>query len=305
MVEAVVGDDPRFQVVSRAQGGVSAARNTGLGALPPSCRYVAFIDSDDLWVPEALAVLVAALEERPDATGVTALAELIDESGEPIEPGVHPAKLRERLVARGGRLLKVPDGTDTTFEVLVTAGRIWPPAVVLLRSSALAVAGGFDETLTISEDWDLFLRISRHGPLCFLDRQVAWYRRRAGSLTAGDQGRVVYFNDVVRFKACTSTDNTVQQRRTARRSWRTVQLQAASHTWREAVAGLRSLSRSRARRAAAEALPLLGGALRRAPSQPRPELGGQRTAMVAVVQPRPGRRTAPTSGNRAPRPGRD
>lgn len=288
---SVAGDD-RFTLLQRPNGGVSAARNTGLAALPASCRYVVFLDSDDLWLPDALEVLVDHLERRPGAAGVTATAELVDEEGTPIEDGLHSAKLRERVVAQGGRLRRLPDGSDTTFAALATAGRVWPPAVALLRRDVVDAVGGFDESLVISEDWDLFLRVSRSGPLSFLDRQVAWYRRRAGSATADDPGRVVYFNDVVRRKAWADPSNTPEQRRAALASWRTVQLHAAALAAREVLPAVRRRSRSQARRATSTTLTLLGGALRSAPPLPQRDLGDLRAPMIAVVQPHPRRRPA-------------
>jgi glycosyltransferase involved in cell wall biosynthesis len=300
VARATTSGDPRFAVVQRPQGGVSAARNTGLAALPATCSSVAFLDSDDLWLPDALEVLVAALDARPDAVGVTATAELVDEDSRPVDPGLHPAKLRERLVAERGRLVRLPIAADTTFEVLATAGRIWPPAVVLLRRHDVDDVGGFDVELTVSEDWDLFLRLSRRGPLCFLDRQVAWYRRRRGSLTASDEGRVVYFNDVVRHKAWAAPENTPAQRRAAARGWRAVQLEATLLTGRNLARAVRRASRSQARLAARLGVPLAAGLLRGHPPLPRPADGMRRTPMIAVVQPDPRRRSA-SAASSAPR----
>ncbi len=213
-------------------------------------------------------MLVDHLEHRPETAGVTATAELVDEDSTPIETGVHSAKLRERVVAQGGRLRRLPGRSDTTFAALATAGRVWPPAIALLRRDVVDAVGGFDESLVISEDWDLFLRVSRSGPLSFLDRQVAWYRRRAGSATADDPGRVVYFNDVVRRKAWADPSNTPEQRRAALASWRTVQLHAAALAAREVLPAVRRRSRSQARRATTTALSLLGA--RCAPRPPCP-----------------------------------
>jgi succinoglycan biosynthesis protein ExoW len=55
-----------LQVITQANGGPGAARNTGLDAVPPGTRYVAFLDSDDEWSAEHLARGVAALEPGYD-----------------------------------------------------------------------------------------------------------------------------------------------------------------------------------------------------------------------------------------------
>ena len=50
------------RVITQANGGPGAARNTGLDHAPPGTRYLAFLDSDDEWMPDHLARAVAALE---------------------------------------------------------------------------------------------------------------------------------------------------------------------------------------------------------------------------------------------------
>ena len=55
-----------LNVITQANGGPGAARNTGLNAVPASTRYVAFLDSDDEWSSDHLARAVAALEQGFD-----------------------------------------------------------------------------------------------------------------------------------------------------------------------------------------------------------------------------------------------
>jgi succinoglycan biosynthesis protein ExoW len=55
-----------LQVITQANAGPGAARNTGLDAVPPGTRYVAFLDSDDEWSADHLARGVAALEQGYD-----------------------------------------------------------------------------------------------------------------------------------------------------------------------------------------------------------------------------------------------
>ncbi|MGI4893882.1 MAG: hypothetical protein ACRYF3_02075, partial [Janthinobacterium lividum] len=249
-----------------------------------------FLDSDDLWFDDALHALHAALDARPDAVGVSATADLVDERSTPIEAGLHAEKMRQRLIVRHGRLGVLPTGADTTFESLAVAGRIFPPAVALLRGDAVRAVGGFDTALTIGEDWDLFLRVCRQGPLVFLDRNVAWYRRHASSSTAGDPGRTTYQLDLVRHKAWTSPENTPSQRAAVRTAWRAVQLAATAARGRAAVAALLRRTPGDAYAAGRDTFRFGVGLLANRPPQPQRHRAHQRSAMVAVVQPRPGRR---------------
>ena len=61
--------DPRLRLLRRPHTGISATMNAGLTAARG--EYVARLDSDDLWRPELLAVLVPLLDARPDAAAVS------------------------------------------------------------------------------------------------------------------------------------------------------------------------------------------------------------------------------------------
>jgi glycosyltransferase involved in cell wall biosynthesis len=194
----LAGRDPRISLERQDNAGGSAARNKGMSVLAGTgARYLAYVDSDDLLLPDAFASLVSALEARPDAVGAYGLAEYIDGQGHPISPGAHSALQRQRKTFRpgpravaGGGLVAgakaalapfagrdlAPD-EDTGFDTLAIYGSIWPPAVALTRFDAVRQASGFDPSISFMEDWDLFLRLARRGPWVFLNQQVAWYRR--------------------------------------------------------------------------------------------------------------------------------
>lgn len=249
--------DPRIVVVRQRGSGVAAARNRGLRALP-ACRYVAFLDSDDLYLPHALGDLVAALEARPDAVGAYGLAEYVDTGGQLLHPGLHPARQRWRRELRGGRLVLQHPEADADFATMVVAGPVWPSAVALHRLEAVRAAGGFSPDFPVAEDWELFLRLTRRGPYVALDRVVAGYRRHGANLTSG-HAEVQYHVDRVRRTAWESADNTPEQRAAVARAWQLLErrqvLVLGRHTLRSA--------RRRAWRSAGEAAVgmLVSGAL--------------------------------------------
>ncbi len=262
---------PQVSVVRQVNAGVSAARNRGLDELAGSgLRWVCFLDSDDTLLPGSAAALAAAAESLPGAVGAYGVAEYMDSAGEPMEIGAHSAFQRRRLSFRpaagagaaarltaglAGRPLSAAE--PTCFDTLAIYGSVWPPAIAIVSLDAAVASGGFDSSLTYMEDWDFFLRVARYGPLAFVDRQVAWYRRHAGNtgaelaasgLAIGERGRS-YGRTVaaVRYKAWASPANTAEQRSALRRAFvreqagalrahvRNCAEQVGKGRWREAV----------------------------------------------------------------------
>lgn len=233
--------DPRFSLILQANAGSPAARNAGLANVAAGTPYVAFLDGDDIWLPDALQTLVERLDRDERAVGVYGVAEYMDPLGQPLRPGEHSARQRDRRRVRGVDLASVPpaEGT-TTFAQMVVSGPIWPSAVAVHRRAVVDAVGRFDESLRLQQDWDLYLRTSRRGDYLFLDQQVAWYRQHGTNVTHRTVERV-YFQDRVRHKTWASPDNSSAQRRVAARAWRALQhrrvLTAARSTVSQARAG--------------------------------------------------------------------
>jgi len=197
--------DPRFRVVRQPNSGVSRARNRVLAETAGEAPYVAVLDGDDLWLPDALDVLTRALDEDAGAVGVQSLAEYIDEEGTPLRPGAHPAVQRRKFRVDGRRVVPVEYGIGAGFtDLLVTSG-LYPPASMLFRRSAVEAAGRYDPAFRAQGDWDMYLRMSRLGHFVELDRQTAWYRIRAKNLT-GDRTKVVEFQARLMRNAWSSTE---------------------------------------------------------------------------------------------------
>jgi len=66
LAQLLPGNEARIHIVEQANGGPAAARNKGLDSVPAGTQYVAFLDSDDEWIPTHLMRAVAALEEGYD-----------------------------------------------------------------------------------------------------------------------------------------------------------------------------------------------------------------------------------------------
>lgn len=156
--------DPRIRYIYQENRGLSAARNTGIQAAQGA--YLVFLDADDEWESRFLQVCVAALDAEKSAAAVVTLTRFIDENGAMLP------KVGGQVVSREG------------FHARLLEGGFFPVHAVLVRAGAVRQAGLFDESLTSVEDWDLWLRITRHGGLFLsIPEPLARYRISTGSMS--------------------------------------------------------------------------------------------------------------------------
>lgn len=133
-----------LRVVSRPWRGVAAARN--LGVCSSDGRYLAFLDSDDLWRPDKLEIQVAYMEAHPDVQ-ICHTEEIWMRRGVRVNP-----KKRHRK----------PSGD--IFRASLDLCLVSPSAVMMTRK-LFGRVGGFDEAFTVCEDYDLWLRIAVDTPV--------------------------------------------------------------------------------------------------------------------------------------------
>lgn len=177
--------DSRICVLHIANAGIAAARNAGLQAHGTECAAAIFLDADDIWYPDSLQILHQALLDNPLAVGAHGTHCLINDVGHPL----HPSPI-EQLYFGPRRVLatwwpkRVPVERPTTFAVIALMNPIVSPGAALIRYGALIHAGEFDLAVSPLEDWDLWLRLTTHGYLAFVDRTVLAYRRHKDSASA-------------------------------------------------------------------------------------------------------------------------
>ena len=124
-------------------GGPAAARN--LGVCSGSAPLLAFLDADDRWLPGHCETLAGLLERHPEAVLAFGNVES-DEAG-----------------AMEGARLPAGEPVDA-FWPLVLDNMI-PHSAVVVRRAAFVAAGGYDPALRHVEDYDLWLRVARLGPV--------------------------------------------------------------------------------------------------------------------------------------------
>lgn len=230
-VSKIVEEDRRFRLFCQSCGGASLARNRGFMESSPLARFVVFMDSDDIWSSDALSSLLDSVRESPNAIGAHGLAELIDEKGRGLSPGTFSDFGRSRLGYSEGAIKLWPRHEPTVFETLVWTGPLYPPGLLLVRREVYEKVGLYDKSLRQCEDWDMCLRLSREGPIKFLDRVLLHYRRHGGNLSNDVRGN----RKAVRrlhFKTFFSKENTPEQSAMLRTGWRAWQCYKMGEKWR-------------------------------------------------------------------------
>jgi glycosyltransferase involved in cell wall biosynthesis len=141
----------RITTIYQDNSGVSAARNAGI--LMAKGNYIAFLDSDDMWLPQKLSCQIDFFRSHPEAA-ICQTDEIWIRNGVRVNP-----KNRH----------KKPSGM--IFEPSLQLCLVSPSAVMIQKSLFDAI-GLFNEAFPACEDYDLWLRIGLYYPIYLIERQM-------------------------------------------------------------------------------------------------------------------------------------
>ena len=145
----------RIHYVRQENRGRAGSRNRALAEA--SGEFVAFLDSDDLWLPGKLERQVAALDAMPDVGLVHGHVEVIDESGRPLPS----------LTAAHRSIFATVHRDEASYaQYALTCMCL--TSTIMVRRTLLERLGGYDTSLEL-EDLDLYLRIAAISRIHFLD----------------------------------------------------------------------------------------------------------------------------------------
>ncbi len=148
--------DPRVRLVHQPHMGGAQARNRGIALA--RAQYIAAQDADDVSMPERLAKQYAFLEQHPEVGLVGAMAKVINEAGEIIG-------------AFGGIVTE-----SSQIHAQLLKANCFIHGTVMMRKSAVEAVGKYREILTVTEDYDLWLRMDEHVPLANIGEVLYLYR---------------------------------------------------------------------------------------------------------------------------------
>ncbi len=137
-------------VVTRPNGGLSAARNTGIQHA--TGEWIGLLDADDRWSPEKLRAQV-----------------------ERIEPGTVLVYTGIRIFGDEGVRRSRPGARVTDVMKSLRYANSITPSTVLARRDALLKVGGFREDIRACEDWDMWVRLSRVGNFAAVEDPLTDY----------------------------------------------------------------------------------------------------------------------------------
>ena len=177
------------------RGDLTSARSAGLRHVRG--EWVAFLDSDDLWLPEKLALQLQRLAAHPTCRWSYTGYLLVDADERPlVERSSH---LRRPM---SGHILE----SLLRFEVAVAV------QAMLVQRSLIDEIGGFDETIPIRSDYDFAVRLAACSAACALPENLTRVREHAGRTTAHLRQVDLYADQerVFRKAAAAATDHGIR-----------------------------------------------------------------------------------------------
>ena len=176
-------NDPRVVYVpSSTNLGITKNRNRGF--ILAKGKYIAVLDSDDLWIdPDKLTKQVQFLETNPDYVIVGSNVKVINNAGANIGNFIYAtedAEIRRRLLLRNQ----------------------FTHSSLLLRSDAFNQFAPYDNSLPIWEDYELVLRLGQKGKLANLSEEMTAYRKHSNNIskTARQKGALTHLSIIKKYR---------------------------------------------------------------------------------------------------------
>lgn len=194
-------DDSRVQYVRQENAGQAVARNRGLELARG--KYIAFLDHDDVWLPDKLRQQVAFLDENAACGLVYARWQGCDDEG--------------NLYGLGN----VHEVSGWVYEhFLWKHNFVCTMSLPMIRTELVREVGGFDPKTDISDDWALFMRIALKAPFGFIPEVLLNYNIGTPGKQTNDLFRV-YRSERECIKAFSSEIGQLPKiaRERLRRSW--------------------------------------------------------------------------------------
>lgn len=173
------------RLIQQYNSGVSVARNRGIEA--STSTWVAFLDADDLWLPNHIESLLQVIQAYPDV-GLVSTQHEIFESG---------IRSLPRCAYAGGVVCQVDD-----FYLRFAHGlSLVNSSTACVRRNAVELLGGFPENIRIGEDIILWVKLFERFGMAHIGTVSAVYQRdavnRSTEITAVTPGSLTFLGDLL------------------------------------------------------------------------------------------------------------
>lgn len=187
--------DPRVIYHHQRNGGLAAARNSGLTL--SRNEFVCFLDDDDVYQPEKLAKQITFFTDpahHKTAMVYTGLI-YINETGKEIGKKIHSAN-------------------GDIYEHLFYGNTVCAPSSCMVKKSVLDKLGFFKEELKSCEDYEMWLRIAKHYPIYSLDECLVLYRVHHNKMSTNLK-KMHDYQEYVLFQALQQAPEKIRKKRNA------------------------------------------------------------------------------------------
>jgi glycosyltransferase involved in cell wall biosynthesis len=169
LVQGLIAEDNRIEIITKPNGGVASARNLGIGRALG--EWIGFVDADDIWDPTFVQKVVDRTAFLSDSVGVIySWAQNINDRDQVI-PGVHVAYI-----------------TGNVYGTLLCHNFLGNASASVIRRSCFDRVGGYDSGLREAqaqgcEDWDLYLRLAEYYDYAVIPELLVGYRKLENSMS--------------------------------------------------------------------------------------------------------------------------
>lgn len=164
--------DPRIRYVRQNNSGPGIARNRGVAE--SNAELIAFLDSDDLWVPEKLAAVVTCAHAHPEVNAVFHDLEWRrdEEVKQSFMRAFSPTMNRWSAIRKGSK-----EGVITSRDIYLMLLKEIPikPTALIVNKAAFLYCGCFG-TLRVAQDWEFLLRYCKRNEFAYIDEPLGAIR---------------------------------------------------------------------------------------------------------------------------------
>ena len=169
----------KIKYIYQENKGVSAARNNGIRNA--SGEFVAFLDSDDAWLPEKIELQVAEMLKSPQCGLVSCGFYLCDEELKEVSQGSKPS---------------YPNKNEFMVAMLF-GNQVGGGSCALIRKDCFQKSGLFNEKLQGTEDWEMWFRLVKYYEMRFVDKPLIRIRVVSDSMSSAGNAEKMLKNEML------------------------------------------------------------------------------------------------------------